>query len=163
MVGWLDQYLRSPDGLYWDHITVDGGIDEAIFAYNQGVMIGAGLMLERMTGDRAWVDRALRTADAMLALYAAEGMASQVPHFSALFARYLLMAWAYTGEPRYRRFVESFAAWAWDNYRDPRTELYRFEPQGMVGEVEQTILWQAGMAQVNALLTLTPLQLKLLV
>ena len=163
MVEWLNRYLRSPEGLYWDHIRLDGGIDEGIFAYNQGAMIGAHLMLERVTGDRAWADAARRTADAMLRLYAVEGLGSQVPYFTALFARYLLPLWVRTGDARYRGFVEEYAAWAWTERRNPESDLFQFEFQPGASGIEQAILWQAAMVQVNALLTWTPIQLRLLV
>ena len=163
MVSWLNRYLRSPEGLYWDHLRLDGGIDRGIFAYNQGAMIGADLMLERVTGDRVWAEEARRTADAMLRLYAAEGLASQVPYFTALFTRYLLLLWLRTGDARYRRFVEDYAAWAWTEQRDPETDLFRFTFQDHPSGIEQATLWQAGMVQVNALLTWPPERLRLLV
>jgi len=63
---WQRSTLVDPDtGLVWDGInrTGDGAIDKDWkFTYGQGVYIGAGVELFRATGDRAYLDDALKTA-----------------------------------------------------------------------------------------------------
>jgi predicted alpha-1,6-mannanase (GH76 family) len=163
MFGWLNRYLLSPDGLYWDHVRPDGAVDQGIFAYNQGAAVGVSLMLERITGDRAYLGWARRTADAMLAIFAEQGLEAQAPGFTALFARYLLALWARTEDERYRAFVEQYAAFTWQTRRDPTSDLFRFDLQGTASEVEQGIIAQAAMTQINALLAWPASQFRLLV
>jgi len=163
MFGWLNRYLLSPEGLYWDHVRLDGAVDQGVFAYNQGAAVGVSLMLERITGDRAYLGWARRTADAMLAIYAEQGLEAQAPGFTALFARYLLALWARTEDERYRAFVEQYAAFTWQTRRDPTSDLFRFDLQGTASEVEQGIIAQSAMTQINALLAWPASQFRLLV
>jgi predicted alpha-1,6-mannanase (GH76 family) len=48
--GWVNTSLRAENGLYWDHININGTIDHDIVSYNQGLMIEANLALARLTG-----------------------------------------------------------------------------------------------------------------
>ncbi|TCM90729.1 putative alpha-1,6-mannanase (GH76 family) [Paenibacillus sp. BK033] len=63
---WQKETLVDPDtGLVWDGInrTGDGNIDkEWRFTYGQGVFIGAGVELFRVTEDQAYLEDARRTA-----------------------------------------------------------------------------------------------------
>lgn len=65
---WQKQHLVDPEsGFVWDGMnrTGDGSIDkEWKFTYCQGVFIGAGVELYRVTGDDRYLEDALRTAAA---------------------------------------------------------------------------------------------------
>ncbi|WP_206424229.1 glycoside hydrolase family 76 protein [Cohnella candidum] len=65
---WLRENLVDPaSGFVWDGMNRngDGQIDKDWkFTYCQGVYIGAGVELYRLTGDRAYLDDAARTAEA---------------------------------------------------------------------------------------------------
>lgn len=39
---WVRRCLLPPSGLYYDHVRVDGSVDQTLWSYNQGTMIGAG-------------------------------------------------------------------------------------------------------------------------
>ncbi|WP_308637566.1 glycoside hydrolase family 76 protein [Paenibacillus silvisoli] len=66
--GWLKTHLVDPaTGFVWDGMNRqgDGAIDkEWKFTYCQGVYIGAGVDLYRVTGDRGYLEDAIRTAGA---------------------------------------------------------------------------------------------------
>ena len=57
MLGWLDQCLRAPDGLYADHIDAGGTVVPRAWSYNQGLVIGA-LALAAEHGDPTSLARA---------------------------------------------------------------------------------------------------------
>lgn len=67
---WLKSTLVDPStGMVWDGInrSGDGEIDrDWLFTYNQGTFIGAALSLFRITGERFYLDDAVRTANAAL-------------------------------------------------------------------------------------------------
>ena len=97
MYAWVDRYLRSDGrnettaGLYWDHIDLNGNIEKTQWSYNQGTMIGAGVLLARETGDGSYLARALSTAGLALDHYARVGYFTQEPAFNAIFFRNLLL------------------------------------------------------------------------
>jgi predicted alpha-1,6-mannanase (GH76 family) len=69
---WLQATLVDPDsGIVWDglHPAEDPGTDRTLWTYNQGTVVGAEVQLWQVTGDRAHLDRARRTATAALDRY----------------------------------------------------------------------------------------------
>lgn len=66
LYAWLKGTLIDPaTGLAWDGInrTQDGQIDKWMFTYNQGVWIGAGLELYKVTNEQSYLNDAIKTAD----------------------------------------------------------------------------------------------------
>ena len=57
MYQWVDTCLESPDGLYYDHVNPGGSVNTTIWSYNQGTMIGAGVLLYQITGNAQLPDR----------------------------------------------------------------------------------------------------------
>ena len=50
VLSWINTSLRSPDGLFWDHINLQGGVDHAEWSlHNQGLMIGANTLMYMAT------------------------------------------------------------------------------------------------------------------
>lgn len=66
MVAWTDGCMLAPNGLYWDHINLEGVIEKTQWSYNQGMMIGAKVLLYRATGDESYLRQAQEIADAAL-------------------------------------------------------------------------------------------------
>jgi len=126
MLSWLDRCLLSPDGLYWDHIAIDGTIDRTEWSYNQGGAIGAFTALYETTRDPVALARAEGLADAALAAFSTRWHAGEPPEFAAIFFRNLLALTAVDGRRPYLDAVESYANWMWANARDPRTGLFSF-------------------------------------
>ncbi|WP_423148002.1 glycoside hydrolase family 76 protein [Rubrolithibacter danxiaensis] len=66
---WLKTTLIDPaTGLAWDGINSkgDGQIDRNKYTYNQGVLIGAQHELYKVTGDEAYLNDAVRTANSVI-------------------------------------------------------------------------------------------------
>jgi hypothetical protein len=61
---WTDAHLRETDGdgLYFDHLALDGKLDRTAWSYNTALMIRAKCMLFDVTRERRYLDDARRLA-----------------------------------------------------------------------------------------------------
>jgi Glycosyl hydrolase family 76 len=154
MYAWVDTYLRGSNGLYGDHVDLAGQVDPGQLTYNQGTMIGAGVLLYRITGDPAYRARAAATADTSLDVFGPDF--SQPPAYNAVFFRNLLLLEAETGDSRYRAAMQTYADQVWDALRDPTTGMFNFA-YGRNRSIEpHRLVDQAAMLQIYALLALGP-------
>ncbi len=152
MYEWTRGCMLAPNGLYWDHIDLAGTIQKTQWSYNQGVMIGAGVLLYRATGERKYLTQAKDTAAAALAFYAEDDRYfTQPARFHAIFFSNLLQLAAVAPNPAYRRAMETYANEAYARVLDPATGLYRFE-----GDAPVTLLEQSGMIRIEAMLGWSP-------
>ena len=132
MYGWVMGALRDESGLYLDKVRGDGSIDRALWSYNQGSMIGAGVLLHRSGGAAESLHAEAR--DATRSLDAAEATArialgrfaghyfDQAPAFNAIFFRNLLLLHAASGDAALRRQITAalheYADGAWGRARE---------------------------------------------
>lgn len=128
---WNRTCLRSPEGLYWNDISVDGTVNPTLWIYNSGAMIGAGTLLYRATGDRDYLESAEADATAALDYWTAENRYFDQPAiFNSIFFKNLLLLDSAAHDPRYRAVVETYAEHTWASNRDPALGLFRFPPSG---------------------------------
>lgn len=152
MYEWVRACLLAPNGLYWDNIRLDGSIWEAQFSYNQGVMIGAGVLLYRATGERKYLEQAEETAVKALEYYAEdERYFTQPARFHAIFFSNLLQLDAVRHDPAYRKAMHWYAGESRARFLDERTGLYRFTDDDHV-----LLLEQAGMVRIEGMLAWLP-------
>lgn len=152
MYDWVRDCMLAPNGLYWDHIDLAGVIEKTQWSYNQGTMIGAGVLLYRATGDQTYLDHAQDTATKALAFYAEnERYFNQPARFHAIFFANLLQLSAIEPDAAYREAMAWYADESFRRFRDPATGLYRFE-----GERPVTLLEQSGMIRIEAMLAWNP-------
>ena len=111
MLDWLDTCLRGPRNLYFDHLRADGSLDRTAWSYNQGSVIGADVLLYRLTGDGAALANAEAVAVASLP-YLAPGT-REPPEFVAVLARHLLELGAVDGDPHWRDAVQMWVDATW--------------------------------------------------
>ena len=64
LYGWTCAHLQGEDGLFADHIKLDGQVDQTRFSYNAGLMIRAASLLHRTTGEASYLAGAQRIARA---------------------------------------------------------------------------------------------------
>ena len=160
---WTQTWLLAPDGLYWDNILPDA--DESVatdqWIYNQGIMIGASVLLHRVTGDLAYRQEAVRLADAALASYGTDryhsggrGSYSGQAIFNAIFWRNLLMLYGVTNNPAYLQKMQAYADDAWNDrdVHDASTGLFKLDSASST----YSLLDQAAMVQVYACLAWEP-------
>jgi predicted alpha-1,6-mannanase (GH76 family) len=87
---WVERCMLAPNGLYWDHIDLDGAVNESQWSYNQGILIGAYLRLYGATGDATALAHAEAIADAALTYFDPRWDGQEPPEFAAIFFRHLL-------------------------------------------------------------------------
>jgi predicted alpha-1,6-mannanase (GH76 family) len=147
MYDWAQNCFLAPNGLYWDHIDLAGNIEKTQWSYNQGVMLGAGVLLFKATGNRQYLDDAKAVANASLAFYGTDDRLWQQPtRFNSIWFKNLLILDSVSPDARYKATMQAYADRAWNEARDPATGLYHF----VDGPVQ--LLEQAGIAQIQALL-----------
>jgi Glycosyl hydrolase family 76 len=147
-------------GLFWDKIRGDATIDRALWSYNQGSMVGAGVLLARAANGAGagYLRQAEAIAAKALRRYA-DSYKLQPAAFNAIFFRNLLLLHAATSDGSLRDEIvdamRGYADWAWGEARD-RRDRFRL-PNGGV-----TLLNQSAIVQVLALLAWDPLRYTLL-
>jgi len=105
---WVDRTLRANNGLYQDHIRSDGSKDETEWSYNQGLMIGAAVLLYLATDDHRYLAESEAIA-AMVVYYSAAMLGHQPPIFNAILFKNLLMLNAVAPERRYYLMISGYS------------------------------------------------------
>ena len=151
---WVNTCLRSPLGLYYDHINPDGTVDETIWSYNQGTMMGAAALLYLATGNRTYLRLAEQIAQASIN-YFNTTLLSQPPYFNAILLRNLAKV-AYISGNRtiYREYLKMLLMYAnltWIAYRDPETNLITMGIPASAVNPDDVIIDTAAVIQVYAL------------
>jgi hypothetical protein len=77
---WLKQYMLAANGLYSNSMRADGTLDPKQWIYNQGIVIGAAVLLNRVTGSSQYLTDATHLADATLAAFGTDPYYSGVDH-----------------------------------------------------------------------------------
>ncbi len=140
-------------GLFFDKLRGDGTLDETLWTYNQGSMIGANLLLARRADTEApYLGRAEAIAAKALRHYTGT-YDGRPAAFNAILFRNLLQLHAATADAalreRIRGAMSAYAGLAWAARRD-RHDRFRF------GQGGPTLLDQSAMVQVYALLAWDP-------
>jgi hypothetical protein len=141
-------------GLFWDKIRGDDTIDRALWSYNQGSMVGLGVLLARRGGEAAagHLSRAEAIARKALRHYAGGSFEGQPPSFNAIFFRNLLLLHAATADAELQGEIiaamRGYADWAWEEKRDRRD---RFPISN-----QDKLLDQSAIVQILALLAWDP-------
>jgi hypothetical protein len=114
MYQWTVSCLRTADGLYNDHVNADGSVNTTIWSYNQGVMVGAGVLLYKLTGAAVYLSQAEQTASAALGYFGTgPTLINQGPAFNAIYFRNLLFLNSVVPDDGYASEAQSFASSMW--------------------------------------------------
>ena len=125
MYNWVNQCLTAPNGLYYDHISPDGSINTTEWSYNQGTMVGAGVLLYQVTGKTSYLNRAVRTAQAAVAYYGTGSqLDSQGPAFNGIYFRNLFLLNQFRPSSAYANEAEVYGSDMWNQNRDASTGLF---------------------------------------
>jgi Glycosyl hydrolase family 76 len=147
---WVRTCLTQPNGLYGDHIYPNGAIDQTEWSYNQGTMIGAGVLLYQATGNSAYLYQARQTAKAAIAYFTAERLGSEIPFFPSVYFRNMLYLDSVTNDPPGRKLVQGYVNYAWEHLRLSDGVFVAGSP------ATAQLLVQAAIVQDYALLSSTP-------
>lgn len=142
---WATTTLLGRDGLYRDHLALDGSIEETRWTYNQGSMIAANALLHRATGDPAHLERAREVAAASLAYYRHGRLLAQPTAFNAIFLRGLLVLHATRPDDALPRAVLRYAEELLGEQVDPSSGRVTAARRG------SSVLHQAGVIAALAL------------
>ena len=154
MYRWTDAHLQRPDGLYWDHLDLQGNVDTTIWSYNQGVPVGVNVLLFEITGQRRYLAEAQRIAAASYAYFVRGGrLDTQPPYFNSIYFKNLLLLASVTHASSYRRAMADYAQRMWTSHRDPATGLFHF---AAAGDQHTQMIEQAAMTQIYAVLAWRP-------
>jgi Glycosyl hydrolase family 76 len=148
---WVRNCLTvQPSGLYADHIRPHGAIDATLWSYNQGSMIGAGVLLYQATGNGAYLYQARQTAKGALSYFTLPRLLSENPFFPSVYFRNLMYLDSVTHDPPGARLAQSYVDHMWVNQR-LSSGLYVFG-----SPPSSQLLVQAAVVQTYALLSTPP-------
>jgi hypothetical protein len=126
MYGWTVDCLRTSSGLYDDHVEPNGIVDTTIWSYNQGVMVGAGVLLHQATGTASYLSQAEQTANAAVAYFGSGSpLDNQGTAFNAIYFRDLFLLSQVAPNSAYAAEATSFGATMWSQ----RQSTGLFNPQ----------------------------------
>jgi hypothetical protein len=147
---WVRACLTEPNGLYADHIGLRGKVEPTEWSYNQGAMIGAGVLLYQATGNSAYLFQARQTAKAGLAYYTAERLGQENPFFVSVYFRNMLYLDSVTHDPPGTKLVQGYVNYAWEHLRLSDDVFVAGSP------ATAQLLVQAAIVQDYALLSSAP-------
>ena len=151
MYRWTNANLQRADGLYSDHVGLDGTVEKTVWSYNQGVPVGVNVLLYEVTGQRRYLHEAQRIAAASYDYFVRGGrLDGQPAFFNSIYFKNLLLLESVTHGTRYRQAMADYAERTWDTRRDPATGLFHFAAGG---DQHVQMIEQAAMTQIYAVLS----------
>jgi Glycosyl hydrolase family 76 len=153
MYNWVRTCLLAPNDMYYDHLDSAGTVNTALWSYNQGTMVGAGLLLYEVTGQSSYLQQATQTAGASIQYYGSNDELYQQPDvFNVIFFRNLFALAQVNHDSSYAALATSYANTAWSQDRQVTGLFADPDPNGGESLVNQT----APMAELYALLAGSP-------
>jgi hypothetical protein len=150
---WVRRCLMLPNQLYADHIRQKGVIDLTLWSYNQGSMIGAGVLLYQVTHNGAFLYQARQTAKAALAYFTMERLLGENPFFVSVYLRNQMYLDSVTHDPPGAHLAQAYIDYVWVNRRLSDGLFVWGSPPS---PPSSQLLVQAAAVQVYALLSARP-------
>jgi len=157
---WTKARLQdSEDGLYFDHVRLDGKTGKAKFAYNSGQMMQAAALLYQLTSNPVYLKEARRMAEAcsscFFAPFTPDGgetfrmIKEGDVWFTAVMLRGFIELYRIDGD---KTFIDDFQKsldYAWENARDEKG-LFHADLKGNKKDRKKWLLTQAAMVEMYA-------------
>lgn len=135
---WTNRYLLDTDGLYFDHVGMDGSVEKTKWSYNQGIPLAAAYALYLATHDRTYLDHAVEVAEASYAYYIESGTIGQQPiYFNSIYFKSLLLLSTTTRNGKYYDAMNDYGDLLWSARRDAATGLFSQDISGATKALEQ--------------------------
>ncbi len=155
ILNWVNQCLRSPSGLYYDHINPDGTIDKTIWSYNQGTTAAAAALIYEATHNESYLILAEDSAYVSLSYFSQGAIYSQPPEFNAIYFRNLEKVIEISGNntlsQMYWNLLLSYINNTWITYRDPETGLITMGLPSSTINPDDVEIWTAAMVQLYSI------------
>lgn len=142
LYNWVNKWLRTPQGVYWDNVKVtkSNRIDSAIYSYNTGIMIQANVKLYSSTKDQKYLAEAKRLARGSYDHFYKDGVFKSSYWFNAVLLRGYEELYAVDKNPFYLQAMQQYADKVWKEERDSNS---------LIGKKKvKTLLDQAGMQEI---------------
>lgn len=143
LYNWVNERLRSPQGLYFDNIHLSGRVGGPQFSYNSGTMMEAAVYLYEITRDQHYLDQARGIADAALERFYAGGHFQDALWFNAVQLRAFQHFLRYDRNIKYVKAFENCTLQALKSMT---------MPNGLMGTGNKpvSLVDQAGMMEILA-------------
>ncbi len=162
---WTRQLQDSTDGLYFDHIRLDGTISRPKYAYNSGQMMQAATLLYHLTGEERYLHEAQHIARGCYVHFFEEYAPEGKPSFrllrkgetwcTAVMLRGFIELALADGDMRYIDAFKQSLDYAWTHARD-ENGLFSQDFSGRNPDQRKWLLTQAAMVEMYARLAAFP-------
>ena len=134
MYQWVNTCLASPSGLYYDHVNPGGTVNTTLWSYNQGTMVGAGVLLYQITGNASYLTAAENTAGASVSYFGTgTTLQSQGPAFNAIYFRGLFVLSQIQPNSAYGTEAQTYATYMWTQRNSSGLFLQNGQTYGVNG------------------------------
>ena len=142
---WVNEYLRSPDGIYWDAIkpAENNRIDSAAYTYNTGTMLEANVKLYFITKNTHYLKAAQNIAAGSYRRFFRNGRFRSSYWFNAVLLRGYEALYKADKNRKYINAMQEYADDVWARDRDNSTNMIGARPA-------KELLDQAGMIEIYA-------------
>lgn len=121
LYNWVNKYLQSPDGLYYDNVKLPSKeIDKRKYTYNTGTMLQSGVLLYQVTGKKEYFIAAQQVASASLDYFYKNGLFPDNYWFNAVLLRGYAALYKVDHEKKYINAFKTYAAKVWQTQRDDK-------------------------------------------
>ncbi|WP_294469860.1 glycoside hydrolase family 76 protein [uncultured Bacteroides sp.] len=160
LYNWTKEQLQdSTDYLYFDHITLDGKVGKAKFAYNSGQMMQSASMLYQFTGEKEYLADAQNIAKGCHNYFFMNYTPENTPSFkiikkgdvwfSAVMLRGFIELYLIDNNKTYLDSFNQSLDYAWENARDNKG-LFETDFTGDSQDSKKWLLTQAAMVEMYA-------------
>ena len=147
-------FFDEGTGAVYDHVKTDGALVRWDFSYNTGTFLGSALRLHRITGERRYMDDALKAGEHMVTALSPNGVLKPCGQgdggaFNGIGARYLAELAAQREGRRFAKWLFDNAVKAWANRRMSdgisgddwsRTTTEDFDVEGQTANAAVTLM-----------------------
>ena len=134
MYQWVNTCLESPSGLYYDHVNPGATVNTTIWTYNQGTMVGAGVLLYQITGNASYLTAAENTAGASVSYFGTgTTLQNQGPAFNAIYFRNLFVLSQLQPNSAYGTQAQTYATYMWTQRNSSGLFLQNGQTYGVNG------------------------------
>jgi mannose/cellobiose epimerase-like protein (N-acyl-D-glucosamine 2-epimerase family) len=147
---WTQKNLQDPaDGLFFDHLELDGSMDPTKWTYNTALMLRAACLLFDETGEQKYLDDAQRMARSAEKHWCTpEGGMKNPGYFCHLLLEAMLELGQRSSDPHWLDLANRICDFLWQHNRDPNgqsPEHWDTRPDAPLEQIK--VMWIASNAR----------------